>query len=57
MEYVLSDPEAVSYTHLDVYKRQPHGWRASAERRDAVIAAPFEVTVSIRYDWIVKTQE
>jgi 23S rRNA (guanine745-N1)-methyltransferase len=29
----------------------PHGWRASVERRDAVIARDLEVTVSIRYDW------
>jgi 23S rRNA (guanine745-N1)-methyltransferase len=33
----------------------PHGWRASAERRAAVIeqAEPFEVTVSMRYDYFV----
>jgi len=33
----------------------PHGWRASAERRAAVIdqATPFEVTVSMRYDYFV----
>lgn len=31
----------------------PHGWRASAERREAVIAEPLQVKVSIRYDWIV----
>ena len=33
----------------------PHGWRASAERRAAVIAEPLEVTVAIRYDWIERT--
>ncbi len=34
----------------------PHGWRASAERRAAVIeqAEPFEVTVSMRYDYFVR---
>ncbi|QLC74157.1 methyltransferase domain-containing protein [Pseudomonas sp. LPB0260] len=38
----------------DLLAMTPHGWRASAERRNAVIAAPFEVTVAIRYDWIEK---
>jgi 23S rRNA (guanine745-N1)-methyltransferase len=33
----------------------PHGWRASAERRTAVIeqAKPFVVTVSMRYDYFI----
>jgi 23S rRNA (guanine745-N1)-methyltransferase len=33
----------------------PHGWRASAERRAAVIeqVEPFKVTVSMRYDYFV----
>lgn len=33
----------------------PHGWRASAERRAAVIeqAEPFEVSVSMRYDYFM----
>jgi 23S rRNA (guanine745-N1)-methyltransferase len=33
----------------------PHGWRASAERRASVIeqAEPFEVTVSMRYDYFI----
>jgi len=30
----------------------PHGWRASAERRAAVIDTPLAVRVAIRYDWI-----
>lgn len=38
----------------DLLAMTPHGWRANAERRAVVIAAPFEVTVSIRYDWIEK---
>ena len=38
----------------DLLAMTPHGWRASAERRAAVIAADIEVTVSIRYDWIEK---
>ena len=36
----------------DLLAMTPHGWRASAERRAAVIAERFEVTVAIRYDWI-----
>lgn len=36
----------------DLLAMTPHGWRASAERRAAVIAESFEVTVAIRYDWI-----
>lgn len=39
----------------DLLAMTPHGWRASAERRAAVIAEPLEVTVAIRYDWIVRT--
>ena len=33
----------------------PHGWRASAERRAAVIEQPepFVTTVSMRYDYFV----
>lgn len=38
----------------DLLAMTPHGWRANAERRHNVIAAPFEVKVAIRYDWIVK---
>lgn len=41
----------------DLLAMTPHGWRASAERRQAVIAEPLEVTVAIRYDWIVKHQD
>lgn len=35
----------------DLLAMTPHGWRASAERRAAVIDAELQVTVSIRYDW------
>ncbi len=45
---------ASSEARADLLAMTPHGWRASAERRAAVIAAPFEVTVAIRYDWIEK---
>jgi len=29
----------------------PHGWRASAEKRQAVIEQPLTVTVAVRYDY------
>lgn len=35
----------------DLLAMTPHGWRASAERRAAVIEAPLDVRVAIRYDW------
>lgn len=43
-----------SQARADLLAMTPHGWRASAERRAAVIAEDFEVTVAIRYDWIEK---
>lgn len=49
-------PLAHAQARADLLAMTPHGWRASAERREAVIADAFEVSVSIRYDWIVKTQ-
>ncbi len=36
----------------DLLAMTPHGWRASAERRAAVIDASLQVRVAIRYDWI-----
>jgi len=36
----------------DLLAMTPHGWRASAERRAAVIEAPLRVRAAIRYDWI-----
>ncbi|UXY51717.1 putative RNA methyltransferase [Pseudomonas tohonis] len=45
---------ASSEDRADLLAMTPHGWRASAERRAAVIKDAFEVTVSIRYDWIVR---
>lgn len=36
----------------DLLSMTPHGWRASAERRTAVVDAPLTVRVAIRYDWI-----
>lgn len=30
----------------------PHGWRVNAERRERILAEPFEVTVAVRYDWL-----
>jgi 23S rRNA (guanine745-N1)-methyltransferase len=44
----LAAPKA----RADLLAMTPHGWRANAERRAAVIAAPLEVTIAIRYDWI-----
>ncbi|MGF6692737.1 23S rRNA (guanine745-N1)-methyltransferase [Metapseudomonas resinovorans] len=46
----LADSEA----RADLLAMTPHGWRANAERRAAVVAEAFDVTVSIRYDWIEK---
>ncbi len=61
----LADSETLSFPLLladaqaraDLLAMTPHGWRASAERRAAVIAEPFEVTVAIRYDWIEKNKD
>ncbi|WXL27174.1 methyltransferase domain-containing protein [Ectopseudomonas mendocina] len=58
----LAHSETLSFTlqltsseaRADLLAMTPHGWRASAERRAAVIAEPFDVTVAIRYDWIEK---
>lgn|SRR5690554_1755380 len=35
----------------------PHGWRASTEKRQAVINHPLTTTVAIRYDWIEKMED
>ena len=35
------DVEAVSYTHLDVYKRQIHGWRIWATRNAGMWESDF----------------
>ena len=34
------DPDAVSYTHLDVYKRQPSSWTASGRRWQRIPVPP-----------------
>ncbi|MCY1298195.1 23S rRNA (guanine(745)-N(1))-methyltransferase [compost metagenome] len=39
----------------DLLAMTPHGWRASAERRAAVIEQPLEVSVAVRYDWLQLT--
>lgn len=44
----LDSPEA----RADLLAMTPHGWRASAERRAAVIERALEVSVSVRYDWL-----
>ncbi|WP_372822156.1 putative RNA methyltransferase [Pseudomonas parafulva] len=40
----------------DLLAMTPHGWRASAEKRASVIEQPepFDVTVSMRYDYFVR---
>lgn len=48
----LNDVEA----REDLLAMTPHGWRAGADRRHAVISAPLMVTVAVRYDWIVKIE-
>jgi 23S rRNA (guanine745-N1)-methyltransferase len=58
----LAHSETLSYplyletaeARADLLAMTPHGWRASAERRAQVMAAPFEAKVAIRYDWIVR---
>ncbi|TBV16716.1 putative RNA methyltransferase [Stutzerimonas kirkiae] len=47
-ELRLDDAQA----RADLLAMTPHGWRASAERRAAVIDSPLSVRVAIRYDWI-----
>ncbi len=46
----LDDAQARS----DLLAMTPHGWRASAEKREAVISQPLTTTVAIRYDPISK---
>lgn len=53
LEYRLRLDEAQA--RADLLAMTPHGWRATAERRAAVVDKPLEVTVSIRYDWITRT--
>ncbi|MBL8443163.1 MAG: methyltransferase domain-containing protein [Zoogloeaceae bacterium] len=43
----LDSPEA----RADLMAMTPHGWRAGAERRSAVMNNPLGVTVSMRFDW------
>lgn len=50
LHYELQLDEAQA--RADLLAMTPHGWRASAERRAAVIDAPLRVRVAIRYDWI-----
>ena len=48
----LNDAKARS----DLLAMTPHGWRANAQRREAVIENTLTTTVAIRYDWIEKTE-
>ncbi|MBP8185563.1 MAG: methyltransferase domain-containing protein, partial [Pseudomonas sp.] len=43
---------STAQARADLLSMTPHGWRASVEKRQAVIAEDLEVTVSIRYDWL-----
>lgn len=60
----LAHSETLSYelqldsaeARADLLAMTPHGWRASAERRAAVIDSPLKVRVAIRYDWIERDQ-
>ncbi|PTU75530.1 putative RNA methyltransferase [Pseudomonas mangrovi] len=49
-------PLAEAQDRADLLAMTPHGWRASAERRAAVIEAPLDVRVAIRYDWFERQQ-
>lgn len=53
LTYKIKLIDAQSRAHL--LAMTPHGWRASADRRTAVIeqAKPFVVTVSMRYDYFL----
>lgn len=42
----LADPG----DRLNLLCMTPHGWRASAERREAILAQPLNVTVAVRFD-------
>jgi 23S rRNA (guanine745-N1)-methyltransferase len=71
-KHLLQVPEGMQHAHhetltfklklIDAQSRAnllamtPHGWRASAERRAAVIEQPqpLVVTVSMRYDYFVR---
>ncbi len=46
----LDTPEARS----DLLSMTPHGWRASAPRRAAVIDTALTVTVCMRFDWFAR---
>ena len=55
LTYTLALPDEQS--RADLLAMTPHGWRANAERRARVLAAPIEVTVAMRYDWITKHRD
>ncbi|MNO56102.1 23S rRNA (guanine(745)-N(1))-methyltransferase [compost metagenome] len=59
-ELGLAHTETLSYRlSLDTYEARenllamtPHGWRVNPQRRERILAEPFEVTVAVRYDWL-----
>jgi len=57
LTYPLHLPAGDSRAHL--LAMTPHGWRASADKRKALIErpGPFAVTVSMRYDYFVNAND
>ncbi|MNM85330.1 23S rRNA (guanine(745)-N(1))-methyltransferase [compost metagenome] len=61
-ELGLAHTETLSYRlSLDTYEARenllamtPHGWRVNPQRRERILAEPFEVTVAVRYDWLAR---
>lgn len=45
-------PLPARHMREDLLAMTPHGWRVNEQRREQVLAEPFEVTVAVRYDWI-----
>ncbi|GGJ82003.1 putative RNA methyltransferase [Pseudomonas matsuisoli] len=50
-------PLPLEQSRADLLAMTPHGWRANAARRAHVLAAPIEVTVAMRYDWITQQRD
>ncbi|MBO3277138.1 putative RNA methyltransferase [Pseudomonas schmalbachii] len=61
-ELSLAHTETLSYRlSLDTREARenllamtPHGWRVNPQRRERILAEPFEVTVAVRYDWLAR---
>ena len=48
-EYVRDFDTPVSYTHLDVYKRQTYMHAATAAKRFILIGTPFQMLTDTKY--------